>query len=86
MYAIHAQPRRALVAALVALGLAVSLVAIPSRLGDATAGFGDTGHSGPPSITTTAPAPAAQTAPRWLDEPLRSPLIELAGPITPRVR
>ena len=71
MHAIHPDPLRMLVAAAAALVLTIALLATPPAIGELDLGPG----GGTTAAEPAAAAPASQSTPRWVSDPLTPPSV-----------
>jgi hypothetical protein len=74
MHATYPHPRRALVAAVAALALAM-LALVPAALGDLSLSLGGDGGSAPAQAPASAPATMVDE-PSWQDNPFAWPLLQ----------
>jgi hypothetical protein len=75
MHTIHPDPLRLLVTAAAALVLTIALLAMPPAIGELDLGLG-----GGTSAAEPAAAPASQSVPRWVSEPLTPPSLSTPTP------
>jgi hypothetical protein len=74
MHATHLHPRRALLAAVAALALALAAL-MPAALGDASFSLGSLDRGAPAQAPAHAATPRAE--PAWRDNPFAYPLLQV---------